>query len=242
MNLDGRRALIMGGSSGIGEATATRLAAAGTEVLITGRNEDKLADAAGRIGGKVAYRRVDASSDEEVAEFFADPAEFDWLVLALSGSRGGGPLTELGLGELRAGFEAKFWAHLRVLQAALPRLRPYGSVTFVTAASARAALPGTAGLAAINGALEAMVRPLATELAPLRVNAVSPGVVDTPWWDHLPSEQRETLFQAIGATSAVGRVGQPDDLAPAIVLAATNGFMTGTIIEVTGGVTLATGR
>ncbi|MFG2002786.1 hypothetical protein ACGFNU_26860 [Spirillospora sp. NPDC048911] len=129
---------------------------------------------------------MDGSVPDEVNAFFADGTAYDHLVLALSGGAGAGPFPTLDLAELRGGFEAKFWLHLGILQAALPRLAADGSITFITASSARAALPGTAGLAAINGALEAV--------------------------------------------------------AQAVLLAATNGFMTGNVIEVNGGLSLATGR
>lgn len=94
-------------------------------------------------------------------------------------------------------------------QAARPQLRADGSVTIVSAVSARAAYPGAAGLAAVNGALEAMVPTLAVELAPLRVNAVSPGVIDTSWWDGLPQEQQAGFFQAVAAASPAGRWASP---------------------------------
>lgn len=242
MSLIGHRALVMGGSSGIGEATAALLAARDAEVVITGRDEGRLADAAGRIGGKVTARRVDGTSPGEVAAFFAEEGAYDHLVLALSGGSGAGPFGTLDLDDLRGAFEAKFWAHLRILQAALPRLAERASVTLLTASSARAALPGTSGLAAINGALEAMVGPLATELAPLRVNAVSPGVIATPWWDGLPAERRAAMFAEHAAALPVGRVGRAEDVAEAVLLAATNGFMTGSVIEVNGGLSLAGGR
>jgi NAD(P)-dependent dehydrogenase (short-subunit alcohol dehydrogenase family) len=240
-----RLVVVMGGSSGIGEATAALFAAQGAEVVITGRNRDRLEQAAGRIGGKVTAHAVDATVATEVASFFGqlDPAvPIDHLVLALTGGAGGGPFASLDLAAVRAGFEGKFWAHLQVLQAALPKLRPDGSVVFVTAASARSALPGTAGLAAINGALEAMVPPLAAELAPLRVTAVSPGVVDTPWWDRMPAARREAVFRDAAASLPLGRVGRPDDVAQAIVMLATNGYITGTVLECAGGAHLATGR
>jgi NAD(P)-dependent dehydrogenase (short-subunit alcohol dehydrogenase family) len=237
-----QRALVMGGSSGIGEATAARFLAAGAEVVITGRDSARLSAAAQRLGGKVTTHQVDATSDDDVAAFFADPADYDHLVLALGGRLGMGPLDGLDLAMLHTAFEAKFWAHLRILQAALARLRPDASITVVTAASARAALAGTAGLAAINGALEAVVPPLAVELAPRRVNAVSPGVVDTPWWEDFPEDQRAVVFQMAAATTPVGRVGQAEDVAEAIFSVATNGFISGTVLEVTGGSTLATGR
>ncbi|MEV6839174.1 SDR family oxidoreductase [Streptomyces sp. NPDC051133] len=241
-HLAGQRVAVMGGSSGIGEATARLFAADGAEVVVTGRDQDRLDAAAARIGGKVSTHRLDASDRTAVDAFFATAGAIDHLVLALSGSKGGGPFAALDLAELADGFDGKFWPHVHVLQAALPTLRHDGSATLVTAASARAALPGTAGLAAINGALEAMVPPLAVELAPLRVNAVSPGVVDTPWWDGVPDEQRRALFDGYAAATPVGRVGRPEDIARAIHLLAANGFVTGVVLEATGGATLATGR
>lgn len=239
MTLNGQRVLVCGGTSGIGAATARLFAGQGADTVVTGRDAERLAKAA---ADGLTARRLDAASEEEVAAFFAEDAVYDHLVLALSGGAGAGPFATLDLADLRGGFEAKFWLHLRLVQAALPRLAAGGSVTFVTASSARAALPGTAGLAAINGALEAMVPPLAAELAPLRVNAVSPGVIETPWWDAVPAEQRAAMFAEHAAALPVGRVGRPEDVAQAILLAATNGFITGGVIECNGGLTLPTGR
>ncbi|MET8801106.1 SDR family oxidoreductase [Streptomyces sp. NPDC004546] len=240
--LAGQRVVVMGGSSGIGEAAAAFFATDGAEVVVTGRSQDRLDAAAARIGGKVSTYRLDGADRAAVDAFFAGSGPVDHLVLALSGSKGGGPFAELDLAELAEGFDGKFWPHVQVLQAALPALRRDGSVTLVTAASARAALPGTAGLAAINGALEAMVPPLAVELAPLRINAVSPGVIDTPWWDAVPAEQRQSLFDGFAAITPVGRVGRPEDIARAIHMLTANDFVTGVVLEATGGATLATGR
>src|SRR5882757_193773 len=236
------RVLVMGGGSGIGEATAALFAKVGAEVVVTGRRQARLDAAVARIGGGATAHRLDAASRPELDAFFAAGAEYDHLVLAMSGSLGGGPFADLDLDTVRAGFEGKFWLHLQAFQAALPRLRPNGSVVFITAASARAAMPGTAGLAAINGALEAVVGPLAAELAPLRVNAVSPGVIDTAWWDAVPEEQRTVLFERAAAATPVGRIGTADDVAQVVQLAATNGFMTGTVLECTGGMNLAMAR
>ncbi|MFF0521671.1 SDR family oxidoreductase [Actinomadura nitritigenes] len=232
----------MGGGSGIGAASAALFVQQGAEVVITGRDQDRLAEAAATIGEKITARRLDGGSEEALAAFFAEDTTYDQMVLALSSGSGAGPFPGLDLQALRDGFEGKFWVHLKILQAALGSLAPTGSVTFITASSARAALPGTAGLAAINGALEAMVRPLATELAPLRINAVSPGIIATPWWDKMPARQREEMFAEHAAALPVGRVGQAEDVAQAVLLAATNGFMTGQVIEVNGGLSLATGR
>lgn len=125
-----------------------------------------------------------------------------------------------------------------MLRAARPALRADGSVTIVSAVSARAAYPGAAGLAAVNGALEAIVPPLAVELAPLRINAVSPGVIDTHWWHGMPDDQRQAYFGAVAASTPVGRIGTPDDVADAIVYLAGASFITGTVLECTGGANL----
>lgn len=242
MDVNGHRVVVMGGGSGIGEATARLFASNGAEVIITGRNPEKLHKAAKHIGGAVTAQTVDATSPDQLVAFFSGIGDIDHLVLAVSGSMGAGEFASLDLTELRTGFEAKFWAHLQTLQAALPTLTKNGSVVFITAASAQAALPGTSGLAAINGALEKAVPPLATELAPLRINAVSPGLVDTPWWDNVPQQQRESLFESIARTLPLGRVGKPDEIAQAIYLLATNPNITGTVLECAGGGHLATGR
>lgn len=234
--------VVMGGSSGIGEATAALFAASGARVVVTGRGQDKLDAAVARIGGNTTGFRVDATDQAEIDAFFAQSGTIDHLVIAVSGAAGSGPFADLRLDELAAAFDGKFWAQVRILKAALPHLNSSGSVTLVTAGSSRAAFPGTSGLAAVNGALDAMVPPLAVELAPLRVNAVSPGVIDTPWWDRVPADQRRDLFDGISAATPVGRVGHPEDIARAIHALATNGFITGVVLDANGGANLATGR
>ena len=242
MSFDGQQVLIVGGSTGIGEATARAFAAADAQVTITGRAKARLDAAAQRIGHPVQVSELDATDAVAVADFFGAARAFDHLVLAASpGAIGSGPFAGLEEGALRQAFDGKFFAYVRVLKAARPRLRADGSVTIVSAMSARAAYPGAVGLGAVNGALEAMVPTLAVELAPLRVNAVSPGVIDTQWWHALPDDQRTALFQAAAATSPVGRIGTPGDVAAAIVYLAGAGFVTGTVLECAGGGNLTVG-
>ncbi len=147
-----------------------------------------------------------------------------------------GSFESLGVDTLKRAFDGKFWAQFMAAQMGLSKLRKKGSIVFITAASARTSIPGTAGLAAINGALEAMIPTLALELKPIRVNAVSPGVVKSPWWDTLPSEQREAVFAQSAQILPVGRIGTPEDVAEVILLLLQNGFMTGTVIECDGGI------
>jgi NAD(P)-dependent dehydrogenase (short-subunit alcohol dehydrogenase family) len=236
MSFDGQRVVIIGASAGIGEAAARAFAARGAAVTITGRSKERLDQAAERIDHPVLAAELDATSRGALDAFFAATGTTDHLVLCASpGTVGVGPIATLDEAALRQAFDGKFFAHVKAIQAALPHLRRDGSVTLVTAASARAAFAGTAGIAAANGALETMVAPLAVELAPLRVNAVSPGVIDTHWWSALPEDQRRAYFDSVAAATPVGRVGRADDVAEAIVYLADAGFVTGTVLECTGG-------
>lgn len=243
MSFDGQHVVVMGASSGIGEATAQAFAAAGARVVISGRAKDRLDAAAQRIGHRVEPYELDATDPGAVTAFFGTAGSLDHLVLALSGGPVGlGPLADLDDASLRQAFDGKLFAHIRVLRAAIPALGPGSSVTIISASSARAAFPGTAGLAAVNGALEAIVPPLAVELAPVRINAVSPGIIDTPWWAGFPEAQRAALFDSAAAATPVGRIGRPQDIAASVLYLAANGFVTGTVLECTGGANLPTGR
>jgi NAD(P)-dependent dehydrogenase (short-subunit alcohol dehydrogenase family) len=236
----GKTVYVIGASHGIGEEIARSFAAEGARVLITGRSKQRLDAAAERIGHPVSVFEADATRPADVeALFAAADRRIDHLVLAVSsGMVGLGSLTELTDEALREGFEGKVFAQLRVLKAALPHLSETASVTFIGAGSSRAAFPGTVALAAANGALDAAVPPLASELAPIRVNAVAPGVIDTAWW-HPLGEHRDGFMAQQAATTPVGRVGQPHDVAEAVLFLAGNGFTTGVVLDVNGGTTLA---
>jgi len=226
------RVLVMGGTSGIGLATAEQLTAAGAEVIVTGRDPEKLAAVKDRV---TVAEQVDGTDEEQVAAFLQRTGPVDHLVLAFSrGAGAAGPVRAVGADAVLEAFTGKVIGYLRALRYA----QVTGSITFVSAASARAALPGTAVLAAANGAVERMVGPLAVELAPVRVNAVSPGVIDTPWWSFLPAEQRAAQFAVFAESLPTGRVGTAEDVAQAIsyLIGATQ--VTGTVLPVDGGATV----
>ncbi|MBA4167789.1 MAG: SDR family oxidoreductase [Chitinophagaceae bacterium] len=227
-----KKVIIAGGTSGIGKAAAKQFANEQAQVTITGRNPDKL-KMAEQEGFKVGA--VDSTNREALDEFFKNAGGVDHLVVTLSGSKGMGNFSELSLQTLRDGFEEKFWAHLHTIQAAFPYLNKGGSITLVTAISATAKMPGTAGLAALNGALEIMVPVLAKELTGIRVNAVSPGVVDTSWWDFLPEERKQQTFKQFAKQTLAGRVARPEEIADVIVFLAANDYITGQVIACDGG-------
>jgi NAD(P)-dependent dehydrogenase (short-subunit alcohol dehydrogenase family) len=230
--------VVIGGSSGIGLATARRLQSAGHKVTITGRDEGRLSSAGAALPGVNALA-MDAAASESLAATFARIGTLDHLVLALGSGKGGGPFASVSVAEVRQGFEEKVYAHFATAQAALPHLGQGGSITFVSAVSANAAMPGTAGLGAANAAVAALVPILAAELKPIRVNGVSPGVIDTPWWDFLPEDQKSAVFAGFAKRTPVGRVGQADDVARAIAFLIEDGFMTGQTVICDGGISLA---
>jgi NAD(P)-dependent dehydrogenase (short-subunit alcohol dehydrogenase family) len=243
--------VVIGGTAGIGLATARHLAAEGHRVTVVGRDPERTKRAVAELTVRPASASAPASIDGRVASMtdrasleslFAELGAVDHvnhLVVTAPGTGCPGTLAELSLDTLAEAFDTKFLGTAHAIQAALPYLAPDGSITLVSAGSAQAPMPGTAGLAAVNGAVEVLVPTLALELAPIRVNCVAPGVVDTDWWDRVvPAEQRAQVLAGFNARTPVGRVGRPEDIADVIAMLVRNGFMTGTVIPVDGGLRL----
>jgi len=230
--------VIVGGSSGIGLATARLLLEQGHRVTITGRNTDRLEAARALLGGDLCTRVMDAAAPAGLPGAFERIGTFDHLVLALGSGKGAGPFASVSLADVKAGFEEKVYAHFATAQAALPYLAKDGSLTFISAVTGQAAMPGTAGIGAANAAVAALVPILTAELRPLRVNAVSPGVIDTPWWDFLTDEQKTPVFADFAAKTPVGRVGKPEDIAQAIAFLVADTFVSGQTIICDGGLRL----
>ncbi|EFC86731.1 SDR family oxidoreductase [Parafrankia sp. EUN1f] len=233
-----RHIAVLGGSAGIGFATARLLADRGAAVTIGGRNRGRLEAAVKELGGSARGIQVDAEDVDALRRFFSETGPISDLVVTVTRRGGAGPAAELADTDLAGAFLGKSVAHLRAVALAMPTLAADGSITLVTAGSAQAALPGTAGLAAVNGALEAAVPPLAVELAPRRVNAVSPGVIETGWWDELPADARRAALDEFAGRAPVRRNGRPDEVAAAIVAVLENGFITGVVLPCDGGLRL----
>jgi len=234
MDMKNSRVVVVGGTSGIGLATAKRLATDGAMVSILGRSPARLEAALREIGGSVQGHATDAGDRAALDALFDRLAPVDHLVVAASGGAGAGPFGMVKTEGLREGFEAKFWVHWNAAQSVLPHLAQDGTITLITAASSRLANPGTAGLAAINGALERIVPTLARELAPRRINAVSPGVIDTAWWADKPAQMFETQFRK----APLARPGTAAEVADAVAFLIGNQFVTGIVLDVDGGLHL----
>ena len=234
-----KRAVVIGGSAGMGLATSRRLLGLGYEVWIVGRSQAKLAAAGAELDHpNLKEACVDASDLDALTSFCRGLGQVDHVVLSAGGVSGAcmAPFQELQAEELQKGFLDKFWMQFQVAQTLSSIIVPGGSLTFVTAISAQLALPGTSGLAAINGAIESMIRPMAKELAPkVRVNAVSPGVVETDWWSFMPESDRNATFQHIASTLPMQRIGAPGDIARVVEMLVENSFITGIVIPCDGG-------
>jgi NAD(P)-dependent dehydrogenase (short-subunit alcohol dehydrogenase family) len=231
-SLEGKRVLVVGGSSGIGLATAKAAAEIGARVTIAARSDDRLAAAAKEIGRGVATRTLDAGDDASVEAFFSGGTMWDHVVCS-AGLGGRGRLSEIAMKDALAAMNGKFWAYFRIARAA--QLSAGGSLTFVSGGLAHKPAPGAALVSAVNAAIEGLTRGLAIDFAPARVNTVCPGVIDTPLWDRLAPADRQAMFERAAASLPARRIGQPADVAQAILLLMTNPFATGSVLILDGG-------
>ena len=230
-----KKVVIIGGSSGMGLATAQRLASEGLHVVIASRSEEKLRDALSKIKGTAQSKSLDFSNEQSVHSFFEWNGPFDHLVLMAAGLPAWGVLGEIQTAALENAFKMKFWGHFFCAKYAVPKLRKNGSILFTIGGAARSAIPGTAGVAAVNGAIMCMAFTLAKELAPIRVNILSPGLVDTPAYNWMTEEEKQDFFKQMGGNLPVGRVGKAEEIAEAAYYLLMNGYTTGAILDVDGG-------
>jgi NAD(P)-dependent dehydrogenase (short-subunit alcohol dehydrogenase family) len=238
MMLTNQKVVVIGGSSGMGLAAAKRCASEGAQVTIASRNQEKLARAAGQIGKDCRQAVLDMTDEKSVEAFFLGLTGLDHLLLVGAGRPAWGPLREVTTEALLSAFQTKLLGYFLCAKHAAPIMSADGSMLFTIGGAARAAIPGTSGLAAINGGIVAMARTLARELAPLRVNAISPGLVDTPAYAWMSAEERESFYQKMGSSLPVGRIGSVDDIAAMMIAIICNRFMSGSVVDVDGGASL----
>jgi len=222
--------VVIGGLSGIGRAVAERAAASGARVIAAGRRA-----APAGFPARIETAQLDIGDEDAVQRFFAALGPVDHVVVTAGPVIPSWRLAELDIAAAQQAFDTKVFGQLRVARHAAAQIAPGGSITLTSGLLARKAVPGGLVKSAMNAAVEAIGKTLAKELAPVRVNVVSPGMVETGMWGPLPEAERQAMALRAGAGLPVGRVGQPDDLAAAYLMVAQNGFMTGAVIDVDGG-------
>ncbi|MGR3453967.1 SDR family oxidoreductase [Pseudooceanicola sp.] len=214
--------VVIGGTSGIGHAVADRLAA----------RPGRLVTASRATG-------LDVVDAEAVAAFFDDLGSVDHVIFTAGSQAPGGPLAGIDLAAAHAAFDVKFWGAVAVAQAAARHIRPGGTLTLTSGFLARRATPGALVKTAMNAALEASTKVLARELAPVRVNVVSPGLTDTEAYAGMSDDARRSMLDGAAARLPAGRVAQPGDVAAGFLFVIDTPSVTGAVIDIDGGALIA---
>jgi NAD(P)-dependent dehydrogenase (short-subunit alcohol dehydrogenase family) len=235
---ENRRVVVVGGSSGIGLAVAEETASQGAEVVIVSSKAERVEQAIQSIGGAARGQAVDVSDEKAVESFFTNLGAFDHLVFTACDSLQLHELADTDLKQARHAFELRYWSALAAVKYGSPQIRKGGSIVLTTGVAGRRPHNGWVIAASVCGAIEALTRALAIELAPIRVNAVSPGVVRTNLWQSMSSSEREQLYESVGQRLPVGRVGEAYDIAQAYLFLMKEEFGTGQTVVVDGGTVL----
>ena len=230
MKVSGKKALVFGGTSGIGLATAKQLVELGAEVISISRHPEKAGD--GLEG--ISLQQCDVRDREALSELFQKHVPFDILVsTATGGTRSLGPFLEMDMDGYQASFD-KLWGYANVVRYGAQHMSKEGAIVLVSGAPARRPKAGQVSLSSVGSAVEAMVKTVAPELAPRRINVVSPGFIDTPMTP-IEGKEREMLFKERTGNHPIPRAGTAEEVAQGILFAIQNDFVTGTTIDVDGG-------
>lgn len=230
MNPQGKTAVVFGGTSGIGLATSHQLAAQGATVIAISRQPDR----AGDLPSGVTTRACDVRDRDGLTSLFSEIGQFDILVnAAIGGERALGPFLEMDLDGYQASFD-KLWGYTNVVRLGCKHLTEDGCIVLVSGSPARKCKPGQVALSSVGGAVEAFARAVAPEIAPKRINVMSPGTIDTPMVT-LQGDEREALYKNMTSDNIIQRAGTPDEAAQGVLFLIQNDFVTGTTVDVDGG-------
>ncbi|MFJ8517443.1 SDR family oxidoreductase [Lysinibacillus xylanilyticus] len=236
--LKNKKVVIIGGSSGIGLESAKQLVAQGAEVIIASRSEEKLLIAKEQLGVRAATFTLDTTQEQQVQSFFEKIGQFDHLVISAAETSGGSFL-QSDTAQARQLFENKFWGQYYAAKYGASKISPNGSITLFSGVVAYKSMVGSAMLGAVNAAVSNLGKTLALELAPIRVNIVSPGIIDTPSRSKMPEEARNSFYATVENKLPVKRIGRAEDVAQSVLYLLQNSFVTGTVLHVEGGHILA---
>lgn len=235
-SLRGTKVVVIGGSSGIGKEVARQAAADGANVTIGSRSEEKLERAAKEING-VTTGVIDVTREESVRAFFEAVGSLDHLVVC-PGDMATGSVYEMSMDDVRQCLGTKIVGQMLCVRHAGKKIPPNGSIVLIAGGAGFKPYPDMCITAAANVGIAGMGRSLAVELAPIRVNVVVGGMIDTPLWSVLPEDARRAMFDQMAKGTPVGRIGQPEDVAASVIHALQHDFVDGSVIQVDGGITL----
>ena len=230
--------VVLGGSSGLGLATAQAALAAGAQVSIVGRNAEKVAAAAHGLGPQVRFAALDAGNHDELRSFLDSLDAIDHVV-SFTGGQPAAPVAEADHDMFVSAMDSRVWAARNACAIAAPRMGPHGSFVFCSGVSSFRPRAGRSAGAVATAGLEAFTRAMAVELAPLRVNAVCPGAFDTEVLRKAFGPNRDEAMARVSAALPLRRIGQPEELAHAVLFLMTNTYTTGTVLHVDGGFALS---
>jgi NAD(P)-dependent dehydrogenase (short-subunit alcohol dehydrogenase family) len=231
--LKNKTVLVVGRGGGIARAVTLAAREAGAQVIAAGRGRERLDQVyAGQPGVNAEF--VDLTDEASIAALGERVGQIDHVVSTAS-ARARGKLADLDRDAVRLSFDTKVIGPLMLAKHLAPRITEGGSITIFSGVAAAKIAVGTLAVAITNGAADVLARSLALELAPIRVNAVSPGVIDTGAWDALGEEGKAEYFRDLGARNPARRIGTADDIAEAVLFAMTNTFLTGTTLRIDGG-------
>lgn len=233
--LKGKSVVVLGGASGIGLATARAAVARGAIVTVTSRSADRAARGAREIGSGARGEVADLAKEEETRALFERIGAFDHFVYTAGDELVLSPVAQLDLAAGRHAFEVRVFGALAAVKHGAARIRPGGSIVLTHGIAGARPSAGWSVGASVCGAVDSLTRALAVELAPVRINAVSPGFVRTPLWNPIPEAEREALFRDAGSKLLTGRVGEAPEIAEAYCFLMENAFMTGQTVVVDGG-------
>jgi NAD(P)-dependent dehydrogenase (short-subunit alcohol dehydrogenase family) len=233
--LEGRRIVVLGGSSGIGYAVAEYAVHEGAHVVIASSNAQRVTAAAESLGTKAEGHALDLTNEHAIQSFFDTTGSFDHLVFTAGDSLRLGEIAKTDLNEARRAFDIRYWGALAAVKHGAPHIAKGGSIVLTTGIAALRPHGGWAFGASVCGAMEALMRTLAVELAPLRVNAVSPGLIATNLWQNMSETDRAVMYEQAGKRLPTGRVGEARDVAAAYLFLMECGFATGQTYVVDGG-------
>ncbi|MEJ9226777.1 MULTISPECIES: SDR family oxidoreductase [Priestia] len=232
--LKGKKIVIIGGSSGIGFESAKQVIAQGAEVIIASRSKNKLQNAKEQLGARATAFTLDTTQEQQVQSFFEKVGQFDHLVVSAAETSSGSFLDTNTI-QARQLFENKFWGQYYAAKYGAPKVLPHGSIILFSGVVAYKSMVGSSMLGAVNAAVSNLAQTLALELAPIRVNIISPGIIDTPSRNKMPEEIRNHFYATMGNKLPVKRIGRAEDVAQSVLYLLQNSFVTGTVLHVEGG-------